>query len=276
MTSAKVEFAVQMTCQKCVNSIQSALSGVDGVEKIDISLENGSVIVQSILPSSVLQERIESTGRRAVLKGYGPQSGHGSQNAAVAMLGGNTGYSFGSAKGVVRMVQVDNESCVIDGTIDGLSPGLHGLHVHECGDLSKGCDSIGEHFSLVDTKHGGPSDDENNRHTGDLGNIIANEDGRATFRVVDKVLKVSDVIGRSLVVTDRPDDLGKGGNPESLISGNAGRGISCGIISRSAGIFENNKTICACDGISIWDERDRPVAGYGRQAAIQSSLCTFI
>lgn len=56
------------------------------------------------------------------------------------MLGGNTGYSFGSAKGVVRMVQVDHELCVIDGTIDGLSPGPHGLHVHECGDLSKGCD----------------------------------------------------------------------------------------------------------------------------------------
>lgn len=28
---------------------------------------------------------------------------------------------------------------MIDGTIDGLSPGLHGLNIHELGDLSLGC-----------------------------------------------------------------------------------------------------------------------------------------
>lgn len=62
-----------------------------------------------------------------------------SQQAAVAMLGGDTGYSYGKVKGVVRLVQLDNEQCVIDGTIDGLTPGKHGLHIHECGDISQGC-----------------------------------------------------------------------------------------------------------------------------------------
>lgn len=62
------------------------------------------------------------------------------QQSAVAMLGGgDTGYSFGKAKGVVRLVQLDDEHCVIDGTIDGLVPGNHGLHIHECGDISEGC-----------------------------------------------------------------------------------------------------------------------------------------
>ena len=28
---------------------------------------------------------------------------------------------------------------MIDGTIDGLSPGRHGLNIHELGDLSQGC-----------------------------------------------------------------------------------------------------------------------------------------
>lgn len=51
--------------------------------------------------------------------------------------------------------------------------------------------------------------------------------------------------------------------------------LSCGIISRSAGIFENQKQVCACDGVTIWEERDRPVVGPGRRIA-QSSLCSYI
>ena len=42
--------------------------------------------------------------------------------------------------------------------------------------------------------------------------------------------------------------------------------VACGIIARSAGLFENAKRFCACDGVTIWDERDKPVAGEGRQS----------
>ena len=62
---------MQMTCQKCVDSIKQTLSGVKGVSHVDISLENESVIVETELPSSEIQDKIELTGRRAVLKGYG-------------------------------------------------------------------------------------------------------------------------------------------------------------------------------------------------------------
>lgn len=41
--------------------------------------------------------------------------------------------------------------------------------------------------------------------------------------------------------------------------------LACGIIARSAGLFQNSKRICACDGVVVWDERDVPVAGAGRQ-----------
>lgn len=33
--------------------------------------------------------------------------------------------------------------------------------------------------------------------------------------------------------------------------------LACGIIARSSGLFQNTKKICACDGLTIWDERDR-------------------
>lgn len=60
-----------MTCQKCVNAIQSSLSGLKGVDNVDVSLERGTVVVDTSLPCSLIQEKIESSGRRAVLKGYG-------------------------------------------------------------------------------------------------------------------------------------------------------------------------------------------------------------
>ena len=30
--------------------------------------------------------------------------------------------------------------------------------------------------------------------------------------------------------------------------------IMCGVIARSAGLFENTKKVCTCDGVTIWDE----------------------
>lgn len=56
------------------------------------------------------------------------------------MLGGNSGYSVDNIiKGVIRFAQTP-QGCIIDGTVDGLTPGEHGMHIHECGDISNGCD----------------------------------------------------------------------------------------------------------------------------------------
>lgn len=30
--------------------------------------------------------------------------------------------------------------------------------------------------------------------------------------------------------------------------------LMCGIIARSAGLFQNTKKVCTCDGVTIWDE----------------------
>lgn len=45
----------------------------------------------------------------------------------------------GSVQGVVRFLQLSKEACLIDGTIDGLDPGPHGLHIHTLGDLTQHC-----------------------------------------------------------------------------------------------------------------------------------------
>lgn len=52
---------------------------------------------------------------------------------------------------------------------------------------------------------------------------MANDQGNAQFRIIDKFLKLHDLIGRSLAVTAQPDDLGRGINSNSKVDGNSGQ-----------------------------------------------------
>lgn len=126
--STKIEFAVQMTCDGCVNAVKNVLAKESGIKSVDVDLQSKSVVVDTTLSTDEVHKLLESTGRKVVVKGYG-----GSQ-AGVAIL------EFGekNVQGVVRFMQIDANTCIIDGTVDGLQPGKHGLAVHECGDTSKG------------------------------------------------------------------------------------------------------------------------------------------
>ncbi|KAM3824702.1 copper chaperone for superoxide dismutase isoform 1-T1 [Vipera latastei] len=270
-----LEFAVQMTCQNCVEAVQKTLQNAPalrvsfslflaGLRIVDIQLDTQTVLVETSLGTEEVQSLLESTGRKAVLKGMGSNVPGLLGSAAVAMVSGR-----GLIQGVVRFLQVSPEKCLVDGTVDGLQPGLHGLHVHEFGDLSRSCDSCGYHFNPKGECHGGPQDQH--RHAGDLGNILAAADGRASFRMEDHQLKVDDIIGRSLVIDEREDDLGRGNHPLSKITGNSGERIACGIIARSAGLFQNPKKICSCSGVTLWEERERSAARPGHAAPEQPS-----
>uniref|UniRef100_A0A8C4X042 Copper chaperone for superoxide dismutase n=1 Tax=Eptatretus burgeri TaxID=7764 RepID=A0A8C4X042_EPTBU len=165
--------------------------------------------------------------------------------AAVTMLEGR-----GSECGVVRFTQISLECCLIEGAVDRLTPGLHGLHVHSLGDLTADWLSCGDHFNPHGGTHGEPAD----------------ENSVSQFCWVLRSLKdVWDIIGRSLVVTEREDDLGKGNHELSLVTGNSGEGVAWGIIARSAGLFQNPKRICTCDGVTLWEEREKQIAGKGEQ-----------
>lgn len=88
------------------------------------------------------------------------------------------------------------------GEVTGLRPGKHGFHIHQFGDYTGGCVSAGSHFNPANKEHGGPSDE--NRHAGDLGNVIADESGKVTIDMVDNQIPLSgenSIIGRSVVVS---------------------------------------------------------------------------
>ncbi|XP_028413410.1 superoxide dismutase [Cu-Zn]-like [Dendronephthya gigantea] len=135
-------------------------------------------------------------------------------------------------KGTINFVQEKPDGdCVVTGSVEGLSEGKHGFHIHEFGDYTNGCTSAGSHFNPFKKNHGGPDDTE--RHVGDLGNIVADASGLAKIDMKDSLVKLSgeySVIGRSIVVHEGVDDLGKGGHEDSLTTGHAGGRLGCGVI----------------------------------------------
>ncbi|XP_058459494.1 superoxide dismutase [Cu-Zn] isoform X1 [Malaya genurostris] len=136
----------------------------------------------------------------------------------------------GDVKGTIYFEQ-NGGSVSITGYVDGLSPGNHGLHIHEFGDFSRGCLSTGPHYNPYGNDHGGPGDV--NRHVGDLGNVRAYSTGLAKIQLVDHhitLLGDQSILGRTLCVTEFEDDLGRGGHDYSKTTGNSGNRIAYAII----------------------------------------------
>ena len=118
--------------------------------------------------------------------------------------------------------------------LENVPKGRHGFHIHESGDLREGCTSLCSHYNPHGKNHGGPKD--KHRHVGDLGNLEPDENGVVRKIMYDNKIKLSgkySILGRSVVIHAKEDDLGKGNNAESLKTGNAGKRIACGVIGIS-------------------------------------------
>lgn len=138
----------------------------------------------------------------------------------------------GKAQGLVRFESNEDGSVTVSADIEGLEPGSeHGFHVHEHGDCSHAkAESAGDHYNPQDHPHGLPEKDEQ-RHAGDLGNLSADQQGRAQLvRTVGNLTVAGNknpVLGRSVIVHGEPDD---GSQP----SGDAGPRIGCGVVGVAA------------------------------------------
>lgn len=144
---------------------------------------------------------------------------------------------------------------------------IHGVHIHEKGDLGDHCMNTGGHFNPYGKDHG--------NHTGDLiNNVRTNKDGVVQLRYVDNEISLyagkNNIIGRSIVIHKFADDKGeskfyermsddalskfarerkyisgsKNFNREKVLekvksestkSGNAGPRIACGLILKNFG-----------------------------------------
>jgi Cu-Zn family superoxide dismutase len=125
--------------------------------------------------------------------------------------------------GTARFEPLDDGLRIVVQVVDA-PPGEHGVHIHEVGDCSApDGSSAGEHFNPDGHEHGLPPQE---RHVGDFGNMIVDEDGIGNMEVLVPDGKLDTFLGRSIVVHASRDD---GSQP----SGNAGARIGCGVIQRS-------------------------------------------
>tara|TARA_B110000908_G_C10036554_1_gene349806 strand:+ start:19 stop:576 length:558 start_codon:yes stop_codon:yes gene_type:complete len=135
----------------------------------------------------------------------------------------NTGgtVEFSETNGIVKMTI----------NVSGLTPGnQHAIHIHAVGDCSAADgSSAGGHWNPTNVSHGvwgggAPF------HLGDIGNIVADANGNATFTretdlwCIDCVDENKKIVGKSIILHAGFDDLS--GQP----SGNAGARIGCGEI----------------------------------------------
>jgi len=124
------------------------------------------------------------------------------------------------------------DSTLVEVNLWGLPPNRNlGFHIHRYGDSSNGCKSLGSHWDPYEQPHGSIFINQTRRHAGDLiNNITTDKLGRFKIYYNDNLVAVEDIIGRSVVIHDGEDDLGLGGNLESLKTGNAGSRMACAII----------------------------------------------
>jgi len=145
-------------------------------------------------------------------------------------------------KGTIYFYEnIYNNTVIIDIDLIGLKKnGVHGFHIHEAGDLTDSCTSACAHFNPYNKNHGGINSKE--RHVGDLGNIIADENGIVKMKITDNLIKLKNskcnIIGRAVVIHEDPDDNGLGGHDDSLTTGHAGKRIACAVIGYSKKMFQ--------------------------------------
>ena len=105
--------------------------------------------------------------------------------------------------------------------VDGEDPiGPHGFHIHEfgtcqVGDANDPFQGAGDHYAPDGEPHG--------NHAGDLPVLFSNN-GRAWMKVFTNRFDVEDVIDRTVIIHEHPNDY------RSQPAGAAGRRLACGVI----------------------------------------------
>lgn len=220
-----------MHCTSCSNSVKSAVETLSGFKNISIDLKSQLVSITGSTAPSQIVKTIRGIGKDAILRGAG-----GPNSAAVAILESHDpktfaeGASSSPVMGLTRIVSVGEKKTLFDITLSTVPVGVYHAAIRTSGDISNGAMSAGPVFC-------------------DLGEISVEKDqetGETTGQgFVTRNLAISDLIGRSISVSKKHSEV----DLSSLV----------GVVARSAGIWQNDKTVCSCSGKTVWQERQDAV-----------------
>lgn len=214
--SFKTEFMVSMTCQSCVDSISKELARISGVDRWDVDLKKKTVLVEGTASPTVTSQALQDLGRTAIIRGLGNPDG-----AAVCILEKHDpSDSNMNVFGLARFVEASPKLLLCDLTLRGLPKGRYSANIYSTGDVRDGVHSAGRMWDR-----------------GMLGEIDVDRHGKGQVLLEKQDVRIWEVIGRALAIriTDK-DNI-------------------AGVIARSAGLWENEKTVCTCSGQNVWDER---------------------
>jgi len=172
--------------------------------------------------------RVETTTQRS-------DSRMGNEHRALAAAGDGATATIEPSKapgqdnvrGVVHFSPATSgKGVMVHAVITGLDPNTkHGFHIHDKGDLSApDLMSAGGHYNPTGHKHGGPEGSE--RHGGDLGNLTADASGKANYEATIPDITIDGIVGKSVIVHEKPDDL------KTDPSGSSGARIAGGVINK--------------------------------------------
>jgi Cu-Zn family superoxide dismutase len=147
-----------------------------------------------------------------------------------------TAEGVGESIGTVEFRDSSDFGLLIIPKLHGLSPGVHGFHVHQhpdCAPMTKDGQpvaglSAGGHFDPNGTgRHEGPA---GQGHLGDLPALLVAADGGTPMAMFAPRLQVPDLVGRSVIVHAGGDNYSD--QPKPL--GGGGARVACGVISIEA------------------------------------------
>lgn len=131
----------------------------------------------------------------------------------------------------------------------GVEMGTYYATVRVNGDISQGAASTGSIWDGLRSAWR----PEGVRPRGELGQLEVGRDGKGSVLLAREV-GVSEIIGRAMVVSKEKPEAG------TRTFRDDDRATVVGVIARSAGVWDNDKTVCSCSGKSVWEERTEQVA----------------
>ena len=229
-------FSIPMRCNDCIEDISRVLSKLPGIQQTDFSLPKQLLTTTSTTPPSAIISTIQDTGRTAILRGSGRAN-----SAAVCILETPpppTPPSVPEAspvRGLARLIELSDRITLLDMTLTGLPTGIYNASIRQGGDISDVPRSLGAVFTGLEGDK-----------TGNLGSLEVDETGKGSL-IGEVDWRVWEMVGRGMVV----ERLEKGEDSEDR--------LVVGVVARSAGVWENEKVVCACSGKTVWEEREEMV-----------------